>query len=744
MAGGNGAWGIDIGQSGLKALRATLADDGEGIIADAFDFIEYPKILSQPDANPDQLVRDALKEFLSRNELRGDKVAISVSGQSGLARFIKLPPVDAKKIPDIVKYEAKQQIPFELDDVIWDFQVMPGSDEEEGFALDTEVGLFAMKRDQVFRFIRPMVDAEVELDVIQLTPICIYNALTFDAPTTTTQQEIEAGKVPASVVIISLGTETSDLVVTNGLRLWQRSVPIGGNHFTKQLTKDMKLTFAKAEHVKRNAREAEDAKKLYQAMRPVFNDLVTEIQRSLGYFRTIDRTAELSHILVMGNAVKLPGLPQYLEKSLSMEVKKFDRFNRLHGLSVLEAPAFKDNVLAFPVCYGLVLQGLKQAQLSTNLLPPEILKQRLIRRKKPWAAAIAAAMLLACVLNYFFHWTAWDSVHENSSIDGVAWKVAQSAMDQLKSKSGNHISQDDDQKLQLARLHELGSAAVGSADGRLLWLELLKTITESLPVDESNLDRKIPTREDKPFEQREEIYIDRIESQYFPEISTWLTNAVKEKYEQGKSGHADELGVDAAEGESAEEDVAVDESTINPAQSIDVDESEESSELEGSGWVIDIHGHHFRPEFEPNSAAEYVRTTLLNKLDSGTVELPVGEGKATIQFTVREMGIHYPFLLRGDYTRSKPIPNPNWDPPTDQNGMAGGMMDSGRGLAAGNQPQDTDEDDPTNQRYFTPPRYEFLVQFCWQQVTLSERLDNPDREKSESTQIASNTDVEGR
>ena len=72
------------------------------------------------------------------------------------------------------------------------------------------------------------------------------------------------------------------------------------------------------------------------------------------------------------------------------------------------------------------------------------------------------------------------------------------------------------------------------------------------------------------------------------------------------------------------------------------------------------------------------------------------------------------------------------------------MMDSGRGLAAGNQPQDTDEDDPTNQRYFTPPRYEFLVQFCWQQVTLSKRLDNRDREKSESTQIASNTDVEGR
>ena len=76
-------------------------------------------------------------------------MAISVPGQSGLARFIKLPPVESKKIPDIVRYEARQQIPFALNDVIWDYQRMGGGSEEEGFALETEVGLFAMKRDQV-------------------------------------------------------------------------------------------------------------------------------------------------------------------------------------------------------------------------------------------------------------------------------------------------------------------------------------------------------------------------------------------------------------------------------------------------------------------------------------------------------------------------------------------------------------------------------------------------------------------
>src|SRR5260221_4225921 len=122
MAKSNAVWGIDIGQCALKALRCRPGDQGDSITADAFDYIEYPKILSQPDADPVELVREALELFLSRNTVRGDRVAISVSGQSGLARFIKLPPVESKKIPDILKYEPRQQIPFALQDREWDYQ----------------------------------------------------------------------------------------------------------------------------------------------------------------------------------------------------------------------------------------------------------------------------------------------------------------------------------------------------------------------------------------------------------------------------------------------------------------------------------------------------------------------------------------------------------------------------------------------------------------------------------------------
>ncbi len=250
MASSNAVWGIDIGQCALKAARCTPHDEPGKVVADAFDFIEYPKILSQPEADPVELVRDALTQFLSRNKVRGDRVAISVPGQSGLTRFIKLPPVESKKIPDIVRYEARQQIPFALEDVVWDYQQMAGGSEEDGYALETEVGLFAMKRDQAARALRPFTEAGIEVDILQLTPLAIYNYVVFDQLQDLPPiDQYDPTDPPPSVIVVSLGTDTTDLVVTNGYRVWQRNIPLGGNHFTKALTKELKLTFTKAEHL---------------------------------------------------------------------------------------------------------------------------------------------------------------------------------------------------------------------------------------------------------------------------------------------------------------------------------------------------------------------------------------------------------------------------------------------------------------------------------------------------------------
>src|SRR5438874_514732 len=253
-----GVWGIDIGQCALKALR--LEQVNGVVTATAFDYVEHPKILSQPDANPDELTREALANFVTFDLLK-----------------------------------------------------------------------------------RGGIDGEV----LPAQPV---------------------GKKKC-VVALDIGTDGSNLIITDGARIiWQRPIPVGGNHFTRALTKELKLTFAKAEHLKRNAVKSPELKKILAALKPVLNDFVGEVQRSLGYFTNTHRDANIQYMIGLGNAFRLPGIQKYLQEKLQLEVRKLQVFDRVQGDEVLGAPQFSENIMTFAVPYGLSLQALKQTKLQPNLL----------------------------------------------------------------------------------------------------------------------------------------------------------------------------------------------------------------------------------------------------------------------------------------------------------------------------------------------------------------------------------------
>jgi type IV pilus assembly protein PilM len=735
MAAANAVWGIDVGQCALKAMRCRLGDDGQSIIADAFDYIEYPKILTEPDANPEQLVRDALRQFLADNTVRDAKVAISVPGQSGLTRFIKLPPVEAKKIPDIVKYEAKQQIPFSLDDVIWDYQALLGGVQDEGVALETEVGLFAMKRDQVFRAIRPFRDAGIELDVVQLTPIAIYNAVVYGVlEGLPGASEYDPDAPPKSVAVISMGTDTTDLVVTNGFRIWQRSIPIGGSHFTKQLTKEMKLTFAKAEHLKRNARQAEDPKAVFQAMRPVFNDLVQELQRSLGYFRSIDRRAQISHAVALGNAMLLPGLEPYIEKNLDMPVKRLQAFRHLEGSSVVSTPKFKDNILSFPVSYGLCLQGLGKSRLSTNLIPREMVTSRLIRRKKPWALLALTVFLIGISFNFLFNWNRWRAAHLERFAD------VEQQVKTVSSTSNDFKSQDAELQQQFDNLKRLGNEVVGGADARFLVLELFKAINAALPTPSTD----DPAAVSKvPYNERTEMYIESIDSEYFPLLSDYYTVDAADRYarflkdlsfaqqrtQAGASQPQAAEAADAAAGKSAagDEDGAADEgadvsSGQDSAQAAEA-KLPELPDFARPGWVIQVKGYHCYDNGKDliNRDAQYLINTFMNELENGTVELPAGPGQPPTVFTMKELGIYCPLIAAQRLEVPMQVPDLKYDPAKSPPAAT-----RSEGLRMN---RDKPEIPMVNATV-----YEFTVQFMWLETRASERLEaRKNKEQKAST-----------
>jgi type IV pilus assembly protein PilM len=485
-----GVWGIDLGQCALKAIRLEVID-GQ-VTATAFDYVEHPKILSQPDADPDQLIREALETFLSRNSLKGDTVAISVPGQSGLARFVKLPPVEEKKITDIVRFEAKQQIPFNLDEVVWDFQKITSGVVSDGFAMETEIGLFAMKRDMVSRYLGHFKEVNVEVHLVQMAPLALCNYVSYDLLQKNVDgsggEETTGGK-KRCVTALDIGADSSNLVITDGQRIiWQRPIPLGGNHFTRALTKDLKLTFAKAEHLKRNATKSPDLKKILAALKPVLNDFVGEVQRSLGYFTNTHRDAQVEYMVGLGNAFRLPGLQRFLAEKLQLDVRRLTKFDRLAGDEVINQPTYTENLASLAVAYGLGLQGLKQARLQTNLLPPEIQVERMVRAKKPMAAAAAAAMLLGVsllTLGYAMEIRAYGSIsNDPSNIVEKAKADAKAAVDKDKKLETAYNTL----KGEVAKEETEVKSLIAGKDERLNWLALHKFIADCLPRVEPNGD----------------------------------------------------------------------------------------------------------------------------------------------------------------------------------------------------------------------------------------------------------------
>jgi type IV pilus assembly protein PilM len=703
MAGSGAVWGIEIGQSALKALRCSLVS-GE-VVADAFDYIEYPKILSQPEADPEELIAEAMQQLLQRNDAFNEKVCISVPGQSGLAKFFKPPPVEVKKIADIVRYEARQQIPFDLADVVWDYQMMPGGTIEDGYALESEVGLFAMKREQSYRQLSPFDRAGMEVDVIQLAPIALYNMIAHDRLHDRVEHEtFDPDDPPPSSVLLSIGTDSSDLIITNGFRIWQRSMPIGGNHFTRQLTKDLKLTFSKAEHLKRNAREAADPKLIFQTMRPVFNDLVTEVQRSIGFFRSIDKRAQINELLITGNTVKMPGLAAYLGKNLGFEVHVLDRFNRLGGDDVLSIPTFRDNATTFAVCYGLCLQGLGVSQVHASLVPQEILTQRMIRAKKPWTLAGMAALLVGLAGHYWFTEHSWSTTHPN------LWDDATRAVSSMSSYHQDHVKKDSTLDSKLTYLNTLGKEVSGNAERRLMWLEILQAVNAAIPREDYP-DGKAPNAKELPLDDRIDIHITEFETKRFNELSEWWTEDRARRYQ---------------------EELANWEKLMDRKLPEDFDRVTGPS---GPGWVIQLRGYHYynNPKKMGQEGSAHVRRFLTTNFMEKPISVPLPDGQV-VTFTPEEMGLSYPLQLDEKMPQKAKIPNPAYDPQK----AAAARAAIRPGTSAANQP------DPNIEPPFLEvDRLDFTFQLVWKQSTLSDRLEAKRQKQQEEEEQRALEDQSG-
>jgi len=520
-------WGIDLGRYALKAIKLRIADNNKVEIV-AHDYIEHAKILSQPDADRHELISSALEKFLSRNDISKDAVVVGVPGQHTLARFTKLPPVAPKRIPDIIRYEADQQIPFDMDEVIWDYQTF----QQEGMP-DLEVGIFAMKRELIREHLLHFEQASIEPIAVQSGPLAVYNAAHFDGM---------LGK--ETTILLDIGAENTDLIIATADTFWTRTVPIGGNNFTDSLVKSFKLSFPKAENLKHTADTSKYARQIFQAMRPIFADLVQELQRSIGFYSSTHRDTKVEKVVCIGNAFRLPGLQKYLQQNLGLPVERPESFKKAALSGGAGQAEFKEQLLSFAVAYGLAVQGLDLGKVVSNLLPTELAKQLVWRKKRPTFAAAAACLLLAGGVIWFRQsadmralaaGTA-DQAPVPSSVED-AWRViengpSQSLSDRAQAKA--ILSAGDFLKRELSRLGGQGQneraeteMIIGLQRNKTLVARILQVVHESAPVAQGPLGQATTQAEvleavtSVPRHERTQVFIDQFRMHFEPNVNAY-------------------------------------------------------------------------------------------------------------------------------------------------------------------------------------------------------------------------------
>lgn len=380
----NTCWGLEIGSGAVKGVLLAR-DDAEVRILDHI-IVPHPKVLSTPDVDEAEAVRVALGALVSQRNLKKADVAISAPGTAGFARFAKLPPVEPKKVPDIVKFEAVQQIPFPIEEVEWDFQTFQKRESP-----DIEVGIFAMTRDRVMQRLNWCEQVGIEPVSLTISPVAVYNAMAFDL-----------GLTPASepIVFLDIGTVSTDLIVADAGRIWIRTFPQGGHAFTEAIADAFKLPYTKAEKLKREAERSRHKRHIFQAMRAVFADFAQEVQRSISYYNQLHPETELKRIVGLGSTFRLLGLRRYLSQQLQMEALRLEQFSRAQ-IEGANASELQSEALCLTTAYGVALQGVGLATIDANLIPMRALRQHVWRRKPAWLATAAALSVAAGVAAFY-------------------------------------------------------------------------------------------------------------------------------------------------------------------------------------------------------------------------------------------------------------------------------------------------------------------------------------------------------
>jgi len=307
--------GVDLGSSSVKLVH--LKEQKGGYALQNIGILPLP-----PEAIVDNTLMDsasiveAVKNLVSSLGIRATDVAASVSGNSVIIRKIVLPAMSVEELEDQIQWEAEQYIPFDINDVNLDFQVLGPDSVDPG---KMHVLLVASKKDIVNDYLTVFSEAGLKLQVVDVDSFAVQNA--FEVNYQPDPDEVHA--------LVNIGASVMNInVVKDGISLFTRDVQLGGSQYTEELQKQFGIGSEQAEQIKLSG-VGENQQALDELISRVNDSLAVEIRRSLDFYSANSIDAKITRIYLSGGTAKTIRLTEAIEQRLDIPVELIDPFKSI-------------------------------------------------------------------------------------------------------------------------------------------------------------------------------------------------------------------------------------------------------------------------------------------------------------------------------------------------------------------------------------------------------------------------------
>ncbi len=379
---------LDIGASAIRLAELAQTKTGHQLVK--YYQREFNSDPALDEEERKAIKQKALAELLKETKVRTRKTIFGVPGQSVFTRSRTLPPVPEYKVSQIVRYEIQQQIPFSLDQIAMDYQIL-GRTEAGGY----DVMMAAIKVDVVDKLIEILTPSRRVIDVADVNPLAAYNWLKHTG---------EFGNSGECVALIDMGAATTDIVIEReGQFRFTRPLNLGGNDVTLAIASAFNMSFTDAERLKRQRGFAPTGDPNTdgqggEVIGNVLQRMVSEVMRSFAYFRSLPGGGQVNRVVLCGGGACLRNIIPFMQRQLGLEVRIAQPLAGLAvapgGQQVSEAPEQSC------VALGMALRCQQTVALEINLIPPRVLEAA--RRREAalyWGLSMATlALTMACII----------------------------------------------------------------------------------------------------------------------------------------------------------------------------------------------------------------------------------------------------------------------------------------------------------------------------------------------------------